>query len=460
MSSMTIFIIVVTIIALLFLFINLVFAPHNPYQEKDSMFECGFHSFQQSRSPFNIAFFIYALVYLLLDLEILLTFPFAVSGYVNNIYGLIVTLGFVGIITIGFVYELGKGALKIPSKQHSSTAAQAKATNNLPVIDITFIELKSIIKPHTFISYPPLQSSIFPFVKKHFNSKNIIRGLIGLTIVTAVKTLHISEYILTILSLDCLKDYIEYFIVAVLGLLPFMGEGIKNIFVAVAAAVARAGAAAAENNYAMMGGDPTDPTVPDSSMNVDGTSETDNKVKGSSGSSSGVAQATQPVKESKSDSDSNMIASDDDDLRNAVTQKEINSQKSSTSKSESKSEPVSESRSELEEKKAKMRRSARNVNERLTGLFDTYLKEINEEIRESSQSKGEAKTDEESEKFDRQMDNLLKDLAFLEINNEVSAEKKSLNTFSPEAESSKKRDLEAEEKEDIKGKDTSKKRKS
>ena len=114
---MTLFILFVVIIALLFLFINLVFAPHNPYQEKDSMFECGFHSFQQSRSPFNIAFFIYALVYLLLDLEILLTFPFAVSEYVNNIYGLIITLGFITIITIGFIYELGKSALKIDSRQ-------------------------------------------------------------------------------------------------------------------------------------------------------------------------------------------------------------------------------------------------------------------------------------------------------------------------------------------------------
>src|SRR3954471_23620970 len=117
MSSMTLFILFVCIVAVLFLFINLVFAPHNPYQEKDSMFECGFHSFQQSRSPFNIAFFIYALVYLLLDLEILLTFPFAVSEYVNNIYGLIITLGFITIITIGFVYELGKSALKIESRQ-------------------------------------------------------------------------------------------------------------------------------------------------------------------------------------------------------------------------------------------------------------------------------------------------------------------------------------------------------
>jgi NADH-ubiquinone oxidoreductase chain 3 len=115
---MTLFIILVCIIALLFLFINLLFAPHNPYQEKYSIFECGFHSFLgQNRTQFGIKFFIFALVYLLLDLEILLTFPFAVSEYINNIYGLIITLGFIGIITIGFVYELGKSALKIDSKQ-------------------------------------------------------------------------------------------------------------------------------------------------------------------------------------------------------------------------------------------------------------------------------------------------------------------------------------------------------
>jgi NADH-ubiquinone oxidoreductase chain 3 len=118
MSSMSIFILVVCIIAILFLVVNLIFAPHNPYQEKYSIFECGFHSFLgQNRTQFGVKFFIFALVYLLLDLEILLTFPFAVSEYVNNIYGLIITLGFIGIITLGFIYELGKSALKIDSKQ-------------------------------------------------------------------------------------------------------------------------------------------------------------------------------------------------------------------------------------------------------------------------------------------------------------------------------------------------------
>jgi NADH-ubiquinone oxidoreductase chain 3 len=118
MSSMSIFILVVCIIAILFLVINLVFAPHNPYQEKYSIFECGFHSFLgQNRTQFGVKFFIFALVYLLLDLEILLTFPFTVSEYVNNVYGLIITLGFIGVITLGFVYELGKSALKIDSRQ-------------------------------------------------------------------------------------------------------------------------------------------------------------------------------------------------------------------------------------------------------------------------------------------------------------------------------------------------------
>src|SRR6187402_2098668 len=118
MSSMTIFFVLVLIIAVLFLALNFILAPHNPYQEKYSIFECGFHSFLgQNRTQFGVKFFIFALVYLLLDLEILLTFPFAVSGYVNNIYGLIITLGFIIIITIGFIYELGKSALKIDSRQ-------------------------------------------------------------------------------------------------------------------------------------------------------------------------------------------------------------------------------------------------------------------------------------------------------------------------------------------------------
>jgi NADH-ubiquinone oxidoreductase chain 3 len=124
---MTLFIAFTCIIALLFLIINVIFAPHNPYQEKYSIFECGFHSFLgQNRMQFSVKFFVYAFLYLILDLEIVLIFPIALSAYINDIYGLTVGIIFIIIVTIGFIFELGKGALKIDSRQN---------VNNLNKID-------------------------------------------------------------------------------------------------------------------------------------------------------------------------------------------------------------------------------------------------------------------------------------------------------------------------------------
>jgi NADH-ubiquinone oxidoreductase chain 3 len=128
MSNTTFFFILIPIIALLFLVVNFLLAPHNPYQEKYSIFECGFHSFLgQNRTQFGIKFFIYALVYLILDLEILLLYPLALSSYINNLYGIIIALIFILIVTIGFIFELGKGALNIESKQTRSE------TNNINI---------------------------------------------------------------------------------------------------------------------------------------------------------------------------------------------------------------------------------------------------------------------------------------------------------------------------------------
>lgn len=137
MSSVTLLFVIVSIIALLFLVLNFILAPHNPYQEKYSIFECGFHSFLgQNRSQFGVKFFIFALVYLLLDLEILLIYPYGMSIYENGLYGLIIMLIFTFIITAGFVFELGKSALKIDSRQSYTYFYKSKKFIN------TFIENK------------------------------------------------------------------------------------------------------------------------------------------------------------------------------------------------------------------------------------------------------------------------------------------------------------------------------
>jgi len=121
MTSLTFFFIFIPILAIILLAVNILLAPHNPYQEKNSAFECGFHSFLgQNRTQFSISFFIFALLFLLFDLEILLVYPYVVSAYTNGIYGLIIMLVFFLVLTLGFVFELGKNALKIDSRQVNS----------------------------------------------------------------------------------------------------------------------------------------------------------------------------------------------------------------------------------------------------------------------------------------------------------------------------------------------------
>lgn len=114
------FLLFIPILGFLLLVINFILAPHKPYKEKKTAFECGYHSFSQSRREFSIVFFRFGLLYLVFDLELVLIFPCAASSYVNDLYGILVVIIFAIIVTLGFVFEIGKGALSIESDQDDS----------------------------------------------------------------------------------------------------------------------------------------------------------------------------------------------------------------------------------------------------------------------------------------------------------------------------------------------------
>jgi NADH-ubiquinone oxidoreductase chain 3 len=121
MSSIILFFIFILFLAFALLALNLLLAPHNPYAEKVNVFECGFSSFLgQNRQEFSISFFVFGLLFLIFDLEIVLIYPYVVSAYNNSIYGLVIVLVFLSILTAGFVFEIGKGALKINSRQSNN----------------------------------------------------------------------------------------------------------------------------------------------------------------------------------------------------------------------------------------------------------------------------------------------------------------------------------------------------
>lgn len=118
MSSIIFFLFFIPVLSVILLSVNFIFAPHKPYKEKKTPFECGYHSFSQTRSQFSISFFLFSYVFLLLDIEIILLYPFPLSAADNTIYGLFGMIIFTTIVTVGFVFELGKEALKITSKQY------------------------------------------------------------------------------------------------------------------------------------------------------------------------------------------------------------------------------------------------------------------------------------------------------------------------------------------------------
>lgn len=142
LSSIIFFLILCPAIALLLILLNLLLAPHKPYLEKASAFECGFHSFLgQNRQQFSISFFLFGLLFLIFDLEIILIYPYVVSGNHNYSYGLMVVFTFLLILTVGFCYEIAKKALNINSKQSNNSI-----THSGSVLKSNYELIKSINK--------------------------------------------------------------------------------------------------------------------------------------------------------------------------------------------------------------------------------------------------------------------------------------------------------------------------
>lgn len=83
-----------------------------PDPEKNSAYECGFDAFSESRSKFDVRFYIIALLFIIFDLEIAFLFPWAVTLGNIGLFGFWSMIIFLGVLTIGFIYEWKKGALE------------------------------------------------------------------------------------------------------------------------------------------------------------------------------------------------------------------------------------------------------------------------------------------------------------------------------------------------------------
>ena len=87
-------------------------APRRPDAEKLQPYECGFDAFEDARMPFDVRFYLVAVLFILFDLETAFLFPWAVVLRDIGWFGFTSMMIFLAVLTIGFIYEWVKGALQ------------------------------------------------------------------------------------------------------------------------------------------------------------------------------------------------------------------------------------------------------------------------------------------------------------------------------------------------------------
>ena len=109
---LAIFIAVALGISLVLLIVPFIVAYKQPDPEKLSAYECGFNAFDDARMKFDVRFYLVAILFIIFDLEMSFLFPWAIAFGDLGLYGYWSMMVFLGVLTVGFIYEWRKGALE------------------------------------------------------------------------------------------------------------------------------------------------------------------------------------------------------------------------------------------------------------------------------------------------------------------------------------------------------------
>ncbi|MEE2524865.1 NADH-quinone oxidoreductase subunit A [Hyphobacterium sp. HN65] len=99
-------------LGIIFMLAAWVLAPSKPDPEKVSTYECGFEAFDDARMKFDVRFYLVAILFIIFDLEVAFLFPWAVTLGETGVFAFWSMMIFLGVLTVGFIYEWKKGALE------------------------------------------------------------------------------------------------------------------------------------------------------------------------------------------------------------------------------------------------------------------------------------------------------------------------------------------------------------
>jgi NADH-quinone oxidoreductase subunit A len=99
-------------IAIIIPLASLIIVPQKPDVAKLSAYECGFDAFEDARTKFDVRFYLVAILFIIFDLEVAFLFPWAITLGQIGLFGFWSMVIFLGVLTVGFIYEWRKGALE------------------------------------------------------------------------------------------------------------------------------------------------------------------------------------------------------------------------------------------------------------------------------------------------------------------------------------------------------------
>lgn len=106
------FLAVAVALSVIMIIIGFLWGPRRPYLEKNSAYECGFEPFSDARIKFDVRFYLVAILFIIFDLEVAFLFPWAITLSEQGMPGFWSMMVFLGVLTVGFIYEWKKGALE------------------------------------------------------------------------------------------------------------------------------------------------------------------------------------------------------------------------------------------------------------------------------------------------------------------------------------------------------------
>lgn len=110
--SVAAFLIVGILLPVVALTVGRFIRPHNPTPEKTITYESGVDPFGDSWIRFNVRYYVFALLFVVFDVETVFLYPWAVAYERLGIFALIEMLIFVALLTVGLIYAWKKKVLK------------------------------------------------------------------------------------------------------------------------------------------------------------------------------------------------------------------------------------------------------------------------------------------------------------------------------------------------------------